>query len=202
VDRLPPAQRQALSLAFFEDLTHDQVAATLNLPLGTVKTRIRAAVAKLRFALAPLGVAVVAIAVLVGIGARFQVQRLVAARNDRALSMVTASDITTLHIPPGPGTAAATHGSYRGRPGTPLAVLALHNFAPAPSGKTYQAWVSSQGAWTSMGTATPDSSGDALVVAEGKAFTSLPETVEVTVEPAGGSPTPTGSVVIFWQAKQ
>jgi RNA polymerase sigma factor (sigma-70 family) len=34
VGRLPPAQRQALSLAYFEELTHDQVAAALNLPLA------------------------------------------------------------------------------------------------------------------------------------------------------------------------
>jgi RNA polymerase sigma-70 factor (ECF subfamily) len=31
VDRLPPAQRQALSLAFFDDLSHDQVAQALKL---------------------------------------------------------------------------------------------------------------------------------------------------------------------------
>ena len=48
VEKLPPPQRQALSLAFFEDLTHDQVASLLELPLGTVKTRIRSALQTLR----------------------------------------------------------------------------------------------------------------------------------------------------------
>ena len=48
VRRLPAGQRQALSLAFFEDLTHEQVAQTLRLPLGTVKTRIRLGVGRLR----------------------------------------------------------------------------------------------------------------------------------------------------------
>ena len=48
VDRLPSAQRQALSLAFFEELSHDQVARALKLPLGTVKSRIRTALLQLR----------------------------------------------------------------------------------------------------------------------------------------------------------
>ena len=38
---LSPPQRQALGLAFCEDLTHELVASVLNVPLGTSKTRIR-----------------------------------------------------------------------------------------------------------------------------------------------------------------
>ena len=44
-------QREALALAFFKGLTHSQIAETLNQPLGTVKTRIRLAMQKLREAL-------------------------------------------------------------------------------------------------------------------------------------------------------
>ena len=201
VKRLPPSQRQALSLAFFGDLTHDQVASALNLPVGTVKTRIRTALQKLRFILAPAGVAVVALAVLVGVGTRLHIRNLLVARDDRVLSMVTASDITSLHVPPAPGAPAATHGSYRGRPGTPRAVLAIHNFSPAPRGETYQAWVLHHGVWTSMGTAVPDSAGDALVIAEGTVFSELPEAVQVTREPQGGRARPTGPALILWQGK-
>ncbi|HEX5808185.1 MAG TPA: sigma-70 family RNA polymerase sigma factor [Anaerolineales bacterium] len=46
--RLPNEQRQALFLAYFEGYTQQQIAETLKQPLGTIKTRIRLALQKLR----------------------------------------------------------------------------------------------------------------------------------------------------------
>lgn len=48
VAQLPPEQREALALAYFKGLTHRQIAEALDQPLGTVKTRIRLAMQKLR----------------------------------------------------------------------------------------------------------------------------------------------------------
>jgi RNA polymerase sigma-70 factor, ECF subfamily len=49
---LTPDERQAIETAFFAELTYDQVATRLNQPLGTVKTRVRSGLGKLRQALA------------------------------------------------------------------------------------------------------------------------------------------------------
>lgn len=50
---LTPDERQAIETAFFSELTHAEVAARLKQPLGTIKTRIRSGLHKLRQALAP-----------------------------------------------------------------------------------------------------------------------------------------------------
>lgn len=48
VAQLPVEQRQVLELAYFRGYTHQQIAEILKQPLGTVKTRIRLAMQKLR----------------------------------------------------------------------------------------------------------------------------------------------------------
>jgi len=48
LNNLPSEQRETIELAFFEDLSHHEIAARLGQPLGTVKARIRRGLLKLR----------------------------------------------------------------------------------------------------------------------------------------------------------
>jgi RNA polymerase sigma-70 factor (ECF subfamily) len=48
LDQLSDLQREAITMAFYGGHTHGQVASILDVPLGTVKARIRDALIKLR----------------------------------------------------------------------------------------------------------------------------------------------------------
>lgn len=48
LDALSPPQRQAIELAYFEGLSQSEIAERLQQPLGTVKTRVRLGMQKLR----------------------------------------------------------------------------------------------------------------------------------------------------------
>ncbi len=49
---LPPEQRTPIDMAFYRGLTREQIAGALNIPIGTVKTRIRMGVQRLGVLLA------------------------------------------------------------------------------------------------------------------------------------------------------
>jgi RNA polymerase sigma-70 factor, ECF subfamily len=48
LQKIAPEQRQAVELAFFSGLTHEQIAEQLGAPLGTIKARIRRGLLRLR----------------------------------------------------------------------------------------------------------------------------------------------------------
>ena len=51
LSNLPPEQRDAIELGFFGGITHEEIAKRSGTPLGTIKTRIRMGLRKLRAAL-------------------------------------------------------------------------------------------------------------------------------------------------------
>jgi hypothetical protein len=151
----------------------------------------------MRLALAPV-IAALAVGSLAVLGVRYQSEQALADRNARALELMTASDAESLRLAPAAGVPDVSHGHYTTRPGTPLAVLSLSFLPPAPAGKAYQAWVLEDGTWRSLGLTQVDANGHALVIAQGPDLGQLPEAIQVTLEPAGGSGAPSGPVVIRW----
>ena len=199
LELLPPPQRQALGLAFFDDLSHEQVADVLQLRLGTAKTRIRAGMAKLREQLVPLlGVLALVLTASVAALLHHRADQGTLALDERALDLVTSSDVVPLRLEAAPGVSPDVHANYRSRPGTEVAVLSLSNLPPAASGRVYQAWLRHEGSWRSLGTAVPDAAGRARILAQGPASAAPAEALEVTLEPKGGSVAPSGPLVIAW----
>jgi RNA polymerase sigma-70 factor (ECF subfamily) len=198
VEELPSAQREALELAFFEDLTHEQVARELRLPLGTAKTRIRGGLHRLRGKLMPLTLGVALVAALGAGGLAYRAQRIALERDERALALVTTSETQEIRLHASGTAPKAAHGQYRGRAGVPMAVLTASHLGAPPAGRVYQGWVRHGETWTSLGLLRVDAQGQGRLIAEAPALAAPPDAIEVTLEPAGGSEAPSGPVVIVW----
>ena len=197
IEALPPRQGQALRLAYLQELTHEQVAATLSLPLGTAKSRIQSGLQSLRWRLASavfLGLAVAGLAALA-------YERATAyRREERALRLVVNSDVRPIRLSPVPGVDPATHGSYRGLPGTPTAVMTFTAFPPSPPGQAYRVWIAQRNGWMLIGSVRPDALGKDLLVFEGPEFAEPPAALRVTLEAAGEVIEPTGPTIVAWPA--
>jgi RNA polymerase sigma factor (sigma-70 family) len=205
VDSLPAKQRQVLSLAFFDELTHEQIASTLNVPLGTAKTRVRSALSSLRTQLTPLRaslllwVLLVTGLLVVGLVYRQNEQARQFALEQRALWLVTSSDIVPLRLEAASGVDPKTHGSYRARTGEPLAVFTFSNFPPAAAGHDYRVWARNQQGWLNLGVVPLDAAGNGRLVIENLGLLTAPAQLEVTSEPIGGlGREPSGEAVIAW----
>lgn len=153
--------------------------------LGTVLTPVAATLFGLGFAV---------------VGFRAYQSQTTLDRDQRAVSLVTMSDVAARRLAPVmPGLPSAAHAVYRGRIGSSVAVLSAGALPPPAAGKAYQAWALGGGQWTSLGTVVPDANGSALLIAENSALVSVPEAVEITLEPDKAVQTPGDSVVLRWQ---
>jgi RNA polymerase sigma factor (sigma-70 family) len=206
VDALPTAQREALSVAFLQDRTNEQTAAFLNLPLGTTKSRIRAGLKTLRVRLAPLiTVGMILAGLLTFAGLRERAYQAALRRQDRALRLVTNSEVVPRRLGAAPGTNPAAHGNYRGRTGVDLAVLTLSHLTRPPEGSEYRAWASHGDRWTFLGRAELDDDGRSLLIAEGPELATPPDQLQVTLEPIGNradaGAAPSGPPIVRWSAQ-
>jgi hypothetical protein len=188
-------------MAFLDDMTHEQVAHALDVPLGTAKTRIRSGLQILRLQLAPIAASLLGLG-LVFVGFRYVQTQIALERDERVFVMLTTSDLAPLRLTPAAGSnlPSIAHANYRGRPGNTLAVLNAEALPALPAGRVYQAWVHHAEGWTSLGTFTPDAEGAARLIAESSTLATAPDAVQITTEPSGGAPTPTAPVLLAWPA--
>lgn len=204
VETLPSAQQQAVRLAFFGGYTHEQVAAELQVPLGTAKTRIRSGLQKLRLSLAPLVAAAVLAAggLLALVGFRLHRQQEQAQLEHRALALAANSETSVLHLSAAPGYAEATHGSFRARAGEAIALLHVESLPRAGAGGRYEAWLRFGDRWTPVAAVSVDASGSRLLILQGDELKALPDEVRVTLERGAIGQAPAGATVISWTGQQ
>jgi len=173
---LSQKQREAVALAFMNDLTHEQVAQVLGVPLGTAKTRIRDGVGRLRSALMPISAALVLVlAVGAGIAQWLQHQHEFQ-RSQRAVALLTSSTVTAIRVESVSGSEA--HATYRFEPGTDLAVVSISH---APPG-TYEVRAQIDGQWTPMGSVVVDTDGRGVLITQGAAYSEQPDAIEVSAD--------------------
>jgi RNA polymerase sigma-70 factor (ECF subfamily) len=197
---LPEPQRAALRLAFFADLTHEEVARALQVPLGTAKTRIRSGLRLLERHLGGL-VAVLALA-LAGTGSwfyqRHATQDLLTAR---AIHLLSDSQTKALRLVPGDSNAQefGTHATLRGAPGSDLAVLTLTQFPGPARGEHFVFWLRTARGWRYLDLEGPDPEGRALQILEHTGLADAwPLELRISREthPAGQ---PSDSLVVQWR---
>jgi len=186
LDTLSDKQRQAVALAFMGDMTHEQVAQVLGVPLGTAKTRIRDGIVRLRSALMPISAALVLV-LTVGAGlVQWLQQQHQLQQNQRAVALLTSSTVSAIRVESVSG--AEMHAMYRFEAGTGVAVVSISH---APPG-AYEVRAQFGDRWVSLGQAVVGDDGRSVLIAEGPAFATQPDAIEVR--------DPTGSVTLAWSA--
>jgi RNA polymerase sigma-70 factor (ECF subfamily) len=197
---LPEPQRAALRLAFFSDLTHEEVAKALKVPLGTAKTRIRSGLRQLE---RHLGGLVALLTVALG-GAGTWIYTRHAARDlqaRRAVHLLADSQTKALRLLPGGVSSPSEtglHATFRSAPGAELAVLTLSHFPAPPTGERHVFWARTAGGWRHLELQGPDREGRALQILEAPWLAEAwPLELRITSE-TRPLEQPAGPVIVAW----
>jgi RNA polymerase sigma-70 factor (ECF subfamily) len=200
LESLPARQREAVTMAFLQGMTHEQVAHALDVPLGTAKTRIRSGLQIMRASLAPMAASLFGVGLAL-VGFRYLQSQAAYERDERALTLVTTSDLVPLRLTPALAQVpAGAHANYRARAGTALAVLTTERLSPPAAGRVYRAWVRHGNGWTTLGTLQPNDDGTARLVVEDASLSTPPDAVEITSETDTAGQIPSGEVILSWTA--
>ena len=201
VAALPEPQRAALRLAFFADLSHEEVARTLKVPLGTAKTRIRSG---LRLLERHLGGLVALLTIVLTGGGIWLYQRHAAkdALAGRAVHLLADSQTKALRLIP-QGTPSSQevglHATFRGAPGSDLAVLTLTLFPAQTPGEHYVLWLRTGQGWLHLDLQGPDGEGKGLQILTAPWLAQAqPQELSITSE-TRSLEQPSGPVVVQWQ---
>jgi RNA polymerase sigma-70 factor (ECF subfamily) len=165
---LPEPQRAALRLAFFADLTHEEVAKVLKVPLGTAKTRIRSGLRQLERQLGGL-VALLLVALAGAASWLYHRHGVRDLQSDRALHLLADSQTRALRLVPGgagPAREAGMHATFRGAPGSSLAVLTRSRFPALSPGEHDVLWIQTPQGWLHQELWGLDGEGKALQILE------------------------------------
>jgi anti-sigma-K factor RskA len=109
--------------------------------------------------------------------------------------LVAQPDARTVALA-GQGPAAGARGRVVWNPATREAVLMASGLDPAPSGRSYELWVMADGAPVPAGAIQVGPDGRAAFRLPALEQTSRVKTFVMTLEPASGSPAPTGPAIL------
>lgn len=120
-----------------------------------------------------------------------------AAERDAVLAVVTSPDVQQLAMA---GQPLAPRASARALWNDTARLVFLANGLPAlPAGDIYQLWFVLPDAPVSAALVEPDPTGNATVTLDVPDTVTMPTTMAITIEPAGGVPAPTGDIYLLGQ---
>ena len=112
------------------------------------------------------------------------------------ISQTPASTVVTISLK---GTEARpqAHGELIADPKSASAVMVVTGLGQLEAGKTYQVWLIDAGGHKSAGLLTVDANGQAVLIVTSDTAIGSFNALGISVEPDGGSPQPTGDIVVL-----